>query len=101
MERFVPNLSDTQPDPLLILPSAGDAPAQLFVLLHGEAADPGQMLELVAAIRQAFPWAVIVQPYGRSEERRVGEGCVSTCRSLCAPHHYKTKKRQEPPTRTA
>lgn len=57
------NPSDTRPDPLLILPS-GDTPGQLFVLLHGESAEPGQMLDLVAAIRQAFPLAVIVQPYG-------------------------------------
>ncbi|MDN5842561.1 MAG: esterase [Alcaligenaceae bacterium] len=60
----MPNPSDTRPDPLLILPSADDTPAQLFVLLHGESADPAQMLELVAAIRQAFPLAAIVQPYG-------------------------------------
>src|SRR3546814_562064 len=26
----------------------------------------------------------------RSEERRVGKECVSTCRSLCAPYHKKT-----------
>src|SRR3546814_11157266 len=29
---------------------------------------------------------------GRSEERRVGKECVSTCRSLCAPYHEKKKK---------
>src|SRR3546814_17695608 len=29
----------------------------------------------------------------RSEERRVGKGCVSTCRSRCAPYHAKKKKR--------
>lgn len=52
-----------RPDPLLIVPKDGPA-AQLFVLLHGESADPGQLLELVAAIRQAFTAAVIVQPYG-------------------------------------
>src|SRR3546814_14002332 len=28
---------------------------------------------------------------GRSEERRVGKECVSTCRSRWSPHHY-TKK---------
>src|SRR3546814_11948358 len=28
----------------------------------------------------------------RSEERRVGEECVSTCRSGCAQVHYKNKK---------
>src|SRR3546814_14122169 len=27
----------------------------------------------------------------RSEERRVGKECVSTCRSRWAPHHYKKK----------
>src|SRR3546814_17281643 len=29
----------------------------------------------------------------RSEERRVGKGCVSTCRSRLSPYHY-TKKKQ-------
>src|SRR3546814_8824240 len=29
---------------------------------------------------------------GRSEERRVGKGCVSTCRSRWSPYHEKTKK---------
>src|SRR3546814_15590432 len=28
----------------------------------------------------------------RSEERRVGKGCVSQCRSRWAPEHYKKKK---------
>ncbi|WP_345797016.1 esterase [Castellaniella sp. MT123] len=59
----MPDSSDMRPDPLCILPS-GDTPAQLFVLLHGESSDPGQLLHLVAAIREAFPQAVIVQPYG-------------------------------------
>src|SRR3546814_18135767 len=27
----------------------------------------------------------------RSEERRVGTACVSTCRSRCSPHHLKNK----------
>src|SRR3546814_14965882 len=30
----------------------------------------------------------------RSEERRVGKECVSTCRSRWAPYHYKKKKIQ-------
>src|SRR3546814_16877060 len=30
----------------------------------------------------------------RSEERRVGKECVSTCRSRWAPDHYKTKQTQ-------
>src|SRR3546814_16990638 len=28
----------------------------------------------------------------RSEERRVGKECVSTCRSRWSPYHYKTNK---------
>src|SRR3546814_12004663 len=30
----------------------------------------------------------------RSEERRVGKGCVSTCRSRWSPYHYKKNKPQ-------
>src|SRR3546814_12620885 len=29
---------------------------------------------------------------GRSEERRVGKECVSTCRSRWSPYNHKTKK---------
>src|SRR3546814_12719737 len=31
----------------------------------------------------------------RSEERRVGKECVSTCRSRWWPYHYKKKKKAE------
>src|SRR3546814_15943709 len=31
----------------------------------------------------------------RSEERRVGKECVSTCRSAWSPYHYKKKKTQD------
>src|SRR3546814_13820280 len=31
----------------------------------------------------------------RSEERRVGKECVSTCRSRWSPYHYKKKNRRE------
>src|SRR3546814_19885940 len=34
----------------------------------------------------------------RSEERRVGKECVSTCRSRWSPDHYKKKKRYQHPT---
>src|SRR3546814_14474502 len=30
----------------------------------------------------------------RSEERRVGKECVSTCRSRWSPYHYKNKEQQ-------
>src|SRR3546814_20420258 len=36
---------------------------------------------------------ILAQP--RSEERRVGQECVSTCRSRWAPYHLKKKKTQQ------
>src|SRR3546814_14330330 len=33
----------------------------------------------------------------RSEERRVGKECVSTCRSRWSPYHYKKKQMQSRP----
>src|SRR3546814_13964684 len=33
-------------------------------------------------------------PAHRSEERRVGKECVSTCRSRWSPYHYKKNKEQ-------
>src|SRR3546814_20069756 len=36
----------------------------------------------------------------RSEERRVGKECVSTCRSRWSPYHYKTKRQNERKSRT-
>src|SRR3546814_12233899 len=35
----------------------------------------------------------IVPVFGRSEERRVGKECVSTCRSRWSPYHYKKTQR--------
>src|SRR3546814_17319123 len=34
-----------------------------------------------------------VGPASRWEERRVGQECVSTCRSRWSPYHYKKKKK--------
>src|SRR3546814_17968584 len=36
---------------------------------------------------------------GRSEARRVGNECVSTCRSLWSPHHKKTKNKRTQATK--
>src|SRR3546814_12050574 len=38
-----------------------------------------------APIRKAAAWLLV--PYMRSEERRVGKECVSTCRSRWSPYH--------------
>src|SRR3546814_3321200 len=32
----------------------------------------------------------------RSEARRVGQECVSPCRSRCSPYHYKKKTHKQP-----
>src|SRR3546814_14550581 len=36
--------------------------------------------------------SLLVTYLGRSEERRVGKECVSTCRSRWSPYHYKKKE---------
>src|SRR3546814_13672135 len=38
---------------------------------------------------------VLAQAGVRSEERRVGKECVSTCRSRWSPYHYKKKKNKK------
>src|SRR3546814_12576960 len=36
--------------------------------------------------------AIVLPEMDRSEERRVGKECVSTCRSRWSPYHYKKNK---------
>src|SRR3546814_12215043 len=43
---------------------------------------------------------VVVNDNSRSEERRVGKECVSTCRSRWSPHHKKKKKQTKIATKT-
>src|SRR3546814_12605543 len=40
-------------------------------------------------------FATIASVLSRSEERRVGKECVSTCRSRWSPYHKKKNKRKE------
>src|SRR3546814_15889172 len=39
-------------------------------------------------------WKGYFMTFRRSEERRVGKECVSTCRSRWSPYHYNTKNHQ-------
>src|SRR3546814_18263044 len=62
----------------------------------GQRADRGSVTgrgigqqRLMGALTGAF------QPDGRSEERRVGKECVSTCRSRGAPYHKKKQKQKK------
>src|SRR3546814_14717233 len=57
-------------------------------------ADPGQPCEIVRA-RATVVITIIGDAYVvRSEERRVGKECVSTCSSRWSPYHKKKKKKQ-------
>src|SRR3546814_11384018 len=40
-------------------------------------------------------WQAAETKEGRSEERRVGKECVSTCRSRWSPYHYKKKRTKD------
>src|SRR3546814_11250284 len=59
--------------------------------------DAGNVLRKIIGLAMArvceFPLRAPRSPGGRSEERRVGKECVSTCRSRWSPYHYKTKKK--------
>src|SRR3546814_14690068 len=61
---------------------------KLFGLRMGTARTPGRRAERLTAFYAQ-------RPDLRSEERRVGKECVSTCRSRWSPYHEKKKKRQE------
>ena len=69
----MPDHSSLPPKPLVVSPEV-PAPAQLFVLFHGESSDPRQLQGLASALRQAFPRAAIVLPYGPV---RTGPGIYS------------------------
>src|SRR3546814_17728035 len=55
------------------------------LLLHGLARTPRSMAGLARALEGAG-YAIVNHGY-RSEERRVGKECVSTCRSRWSPYH--------------
>src|SRR3546814_16141587 len=56
--------------------------ATLVLAKASEGADMAKAAALVEALLGATPGS-------RSEERRVGKECVSTCRSRWSPYHYK------------
>src|SRR3546814_16303623 len=45
----------------------------------------GKVIARLVTIPEGMPSLLV---YERSEERRVGHACVSTCRSRCSPSHY-------------
>src|SRR3546814_18830790 len=53
-----------------------------------------QRVTLKARHILSFLRPAIVNLLARSEERRVGKECVSTCRSRWSPYHYKKKNKE-------
>src|SRR3546814_13364862 len=71
------------------------------LVLLAELADMFASEKVRAKLRAAPDSAAIYRLLSdRSEERRVGKECVSTCRSRWSPYHYK-KKSQRNKTTTA
>src|SRR3546814_18099807 len=59
--------------------------------LGAMAADPNQRADRILPAAAASNRPVFYVENGRSEERRVGKECVSTCRSRWSRDHYKKK----------
>src|SRR3546814_11515597 len=62
---------------------------EAWASLIEKAPKAAQLMHLLTA-RVGEHNAVVVSQKTRSEERRVGKECVSTCRSRWSPSHYKT-----------
>src|SRR3546814_19031531 len=70
-------------------PRSGEPPKKIVLLLHGFGSSGTDMIALAPAWQEALPDTLFLAPHARSEERRVGKECVSTCRSRWSPDHYK------------
>src|SRR3546814_11153540 len=73
-------------DPATVLGDGGDADRQRALVLVATDGGGNHALARQVGLRQARH-----RQRRRSEERRVGKECVSTCRSRWAPYHKKKK----------
>src|SRR3546814_4968905 len=71
----------------------GVPPCELCTLLRTKIQGyPALSSRSSASFRISFSSAMVVcRSWSRSEERRVGKECVSTCRSRWSPYHKKKK----------
>ena len=67
-----------------------EKPRLLFVLLHGEAAGPEQLFPLAEALKQAFPFAMLILPPSGCEQHL--EELVAFVRRV--QHHYQISGEQ-------
>src|SRR3546814_18623805 len=65
--------------------------AAIFVFDRGWGVDFVKLLPRGLTVQLPFFIGKLVLPRNRSDERRVGKECVSTCRSRWSPYHYKKK----------
>src|SRR3546814_17977422 len=65
---------------------AVDAPRSERASLAGISAN-GESLQAGQYVLACGPWLPTLFPEARSEERRVGKECVSTCSSRWSPYH--------------
>src|SRR3546814_20794085 len=61
-------------------------------VVHKPAGIGDRAVPLVVALHGGVGTGKIMEEQTRSEERRVGKECVSTCRSRWAPYHSKKKQ---------
>src|SRR3546814_15715410 len=85
------------PSGLIRGPRAGDGTVALDARVkpeHDDSADDGKPDggSAISALLSPPSMLSLHSTAGRSEERRVGKECVSTCRSRWSPYHSKKKK---------
>src|SRR3546814_12962846 len=79
--------------PLIVLTDPTTQPLAVALPRLAQATDPAYLIAgmLIASIPPILIFLIfqrsIVRGIGRSEERRVGKECVSTCRSRWSPYH--------------
>src|SRR3546814_4291509 len=87
--RYTPAMQNPSSSESVTLPAAGNAVAARH--RWGLNSLSGRLLVLTFAFVML---AEILIYLPRSEERRVGKECVSTCRSRWSPYHYKKKNKE-------
>src|SRR3546814_17171568 len=66
-------------------------PVQAHIRHVRDVTDDRQSCSLAIEFKPKSGWPPLDSATSRSEERRVGKECVSTCRSRWSPCHYKKK----------
>src|SRR3546814_13310237 len=72
----------------------GTAEAELTAMIQASGLPEADKLKYQAQLRQGLATSAVSASLlaNRSEERRVGKECVSTCRSRWSPYHSNTKR---------